>query len=191
MLKNKWFVTALCVVGASVLTGGGYYGWVSRPVGMPQSPEEAVAMINSSRFNHLPDYRQEEYLERTRRLIRDADLSREDRRGLYRAIGDNEQAREAMGRLFQQQFMERTVALANMTPEEREAAMQEQWEQRRQNRPERRDREDRPEPTDQERQERRDRMKNHIQDRMQNGNPQTGGIMGEYWRHRREHRIGR
>jgi len=184
MLKNKWFVSLLCVVGAGVLIGGGYYAWISRPVSMPETIDEAVSVINSARFSRLPDYRQEEYLQRARRLMRDSDMDRAKRREYWQAIGGNEEARETMARMMQQRMIDRALELSKMTPEQRAAMM----DQRARNRPERRNRADRPEPTDQERAERRDRMKSFIQDRIQTGNPQTGGIMGEYFRMRREAR---
>jgi len=193
MLKNKWLAGVLCVLGVAALVGGGYIAWNMRPVSMPETAEEAVAVINSARFGYLPDYRQEEYMERTRRLVRETEDA-DQRRALREAIGGSEQARDAMMRMWQQRMIDQALAMAAMSDAEKQAHLQEQaqqWQRRRSNNDQnqqRTERPQRPERSEAEQAERRERMRNRMEDHFQSGNPQMGGIMGEWWRQRREAR---
>lgn len=155
---------------------GGWWGWLqTQPLPEPRTAEEALANLGSDRFNRMPEMRQDQYLQKTGSLMRD--LPRDERRALRERYRDSERVRETMAQRFQQMLVDRALAYNNATPAEREQMMQP--------RRGRGDGEGRRGRNGGEASgdggNRRDRMESW----METGNPQTGGLIGERFRHRR------
>src|SRR5689334_21958656 len=70
--RRKKFTAVLAVVGAvGALTFGTWKAWSMMAPGLPTSASQAVAVINSSRFNNLDEVRKDQYLEEAGRLFRE------------------------------------------------------------------------------------------------------------------------
>lgn len=180
---RKLAVGALATLLAiSALGAGGYFFWQNRPVRLPRTAEEAVAVINAGRVDRLSADRQRQYFAEASRLMQD--VPDEQRRELFR----DEKSREAMRQVMMEQMDHsmREIARGNTTFEEWAAQMREQWANRRppdgERRPEGEQRAQRPEgaPPEGERpdaNERRQQMVSQMESRFQNGDGQRMGLM--------------
>ena len=196
--SRKTFAIVMTVVGVAVLTGGLYYAWLITPPPMPETAEEGLATIGSSRYQRLPEYRKAEYLTRTRELM--GNLSDEQRRAMFERRRTDESIRDSMREVRRDMMRQRIVEFARAAPHERKKIldqaidMQEAMRQRMDNRP-------RPERTRGEgggdrsnrgdRGDRRGRMRDHIQNRIEQGNPQMGAMRMEFFKEMRERREER
>lgn len=173
-------MATLLTLGA--LGAGGYFLWENRPVRLPRTAEEAVAVINSGRIDRLSTDRQRQYFAEASRLMRD--VPGEERRELFR----DEENRDAMRQVMEEQMDStmREIARGDLTFEEWAAQMREMWANRRppdgQRRPDGEQRAERPEgaPPEGERpdaNERRQQMLSQMESRFQNGDGQRMGLM--------------
>lgn len=175
-------VGALAVVLAlSAVGAGGYFLWQNRPVRLPRSAAEAVAVINSGRVERLNEDRQRQYFDEAARLMRD--VPEEDRRAMFR----DEESREAMREVMMEQMDHsmREIARGNATFEEWARQMRSQWQSRRPpdgpRRPDGEQQAQRPEgaPEDGRPSEadRRQQMLGRMESGFQNGDGQRMGLM--------------
>jgi hypothetical protein len=186
--RGRLVLTAsLLVLGVGALAFGGSWWWNHRPVEMPETADEAFATIGTDRWDRLPAYRQDEYMQQTWRLVEQ--LPDEQRRELRTQFREDDRLERAMEDQMRRRMIERVRAVN--AGEEPEGSMWGSGRPRGQNRHNREDRADRPEPTEEQRQERQQRMQDHIQDRFQSGNPQVNGLIGEHYRERRQQRENR
>ncbi len=84
---------AVCALGA-----GAYFAWDNRPVRLPKTASEAVAVINSGRVDRLSSDRKKQYFAEASRLMED--VPAEDRRDLFR----DEESRDAMRQVMMEQM---------------------------------------------------------------------------------------
>ncbi len=168
----------LVSVGAAALAiaalgAGGWAWWVNRPVSLPTSASEAIALMSSERFDRLSEDRRASYAAEAARLFRE--LSEEQRRALREAEG----AREAWRELMRQRMdeMARRVARGEeIERPERPAGPPREVMERFRN------------MTDEERAAMRERriaqMNESMNERMTTGNSQSGALMSEMVRSR-------
>lgn len=179
---RKLAVGALAVALAlSAIGAGGYFLWQNRPVRLPRTAAEAVAVINSGRVERLNEDRQRQYFDEAARLMRD--VPEEDRRAMFR----DEESREAMREVMMEQMDHsmREIARGNVTFEEWAQQMREQWQNRRppegQRRPDGEQRAERPEGAPEDGRpseaERRQQMMSRMEAGFQNGDGQRMGLM--------------
>lgn len=191
-------------IGAGVLAlaaiGGGVWAYVSSlPPGLPKTAEQAVATIQSAKFERLDPDRKEQILAESRRLMRD--MSWEERREL---LGDDE-ARMALMEANMDEAARRLARGEGMgdmwrgmmgggrpggeegreelTEEERQRRAEE-WERRRQEMEA-----ERASMTDEERlaaqKEREAAMRERMSSQFQSGNAQNTGLRGEFFKRMR------
>ena len=145
-----------------------------------------MAHVGSARFNRMPEERQRQYLSKTWSLMRE--LPREERRALRERYGESERVEQTMSRQMHQRIVERAIAFNQASPEARQAMLGDRPTPPRRNNDSQRDED----LTDEQREEReadrrerqahrRDRMERWVED----GNPQTGALLGEYFNHLR------
>ncbi|MGP1272805.1 MAG: hypothetical protein ACTS22_05685 [Phycisphaerales bacterium] len=175
--RKRVLVGSLASVLAMAAIGvGGYYGWQLRPVSLPATPEEAIQVINSGRVDRLSPERQQQYFAEAARLLRDT--PREQWREMF-----DENDREAIGRVFQEQFEEsiREIARGNSSPQD---MMRNMWGGGRPggDRPARpRGEGDNGSEEGPSQAERRQRFASRLQQSFQNGDAQRNGLMGEFF----------
>lgn len=207
--RNKLIMTAgVVALAVLVLAGGIYVAWMFTPLSLPMTAEEGAANIGSARFQRMPEYRQEEYVRRTFELARS--LPPDQRRDIMQNVN-----RDEMREIMDRRIVERTRELAKTPPEERVMPWGRpgggppggrlgggEGDRRAEDRGERPQRSsddagaerseraggegdrgdgDRPRGDPAHRQERFQRM-------IQEGNAQTGGLIGEFFRSMREAR---
>lgn len=88
------------VLGVAVLVFGGWTAWQNRPVSMPKTAAQAVAMVESGRIDRLDEGRRREYLAEAGRLLRD--MPREEARAMF----SDDESREAMMDIGMEMFDE-------------------------------------------------------------------------------------
>ena len=199
-IKRAATVGGLVGAAAAVLALGVYFTWLYTPLDLPATAEEGAANIGTARFKQMPEYRQDEYVRRTFELSRD--LPREQRRAMFENID-----RDEMRDMFERGMVDMARRLAKgeepampfgrprgerpPRPENNDSANGDNAGSDRGPRGEgagdgqRRDGERRGRWGNPE------RMQAHMRERIQNGNAQVGGLMGEMFRKRREQREER
>jgi len=160
----------LFVAGLVLLAVAGAALWYFTPPAMPESIEEARAMVNSPRFDRLSQKAKQPYYDVIREQY--GSLDRDERRQLREA---DEKLSEAMRDARTIQMRAMLVQLAEMTPEERDAMMATFGRGRPGGPPSG----DRPKRTPEEQAARAERMRDHISDRMANGDSQMNQLMRE------------
>lgn len=184
--KKHVLATLGAAVSLGVLVFGVRYWWMHRPLGLPQTAEQAVAGVASDRFKNMPEYRQQEYLEQTRRLM--DELPREERRALVESVPEfREVVGEARMREMEQRMKDYMLADA-ATRAQMDQEAEQRMAQWRQNRPAGQGGPGGPRP-DGDRQpsgEWQSRMRERMEQRFEEGNPQLNGWRSEFFRHRRE-----
>lgn len=171
-----------------VLAVAGGASWYFTPPAMPETIDEARAMVNSPRFERLSKEAKQPYYDVIREQY--GSLDRETRRQLRE---EDEKLTEAMRDARTVMFRSMLVQMAEMTPEERSAMMASFGR----GRPGGNagggsggsgsgDRSQRPERTPEEQAERAERMRDHISDRIANGDSQMNQLMREMFSQRRQ-----
>ena len=181
-------VLGICALGA--VTFGVYYAWLITPLPVAPSPEEALETIGSARFARMPDYRKEEYIDQTRRLM--DQMPPEQRRELFQRARTDESIRESLGQVRRQEMTQRAIDFARISSAEERARVLDEaidrMEQRRSQRSQAR--------SDGQRRgggggRGRGAARERIQQRFEQGNPQINALIGEYFRALRERREER
>ncbi len=193
----------LLAAGLVVVAVAGGAAWYFTPPAIPDSIDEARALVNSPRFERLSKDAKQPYYDVIREQY--GSLDRDERRQLREA---DEKLNEAMRDARTVQMREMLVQMAEMTPEERDAMMAtfgrgRPGSDRTPNAQPARDSGsnpsdrgergdgggggwgDRPERTPEEQAERAERMREHISDRMANGDSQMNQLMREMFSQRR------
>ncbi len=219
--EKRLGVSLLALVAIGAVTGGIYYVWLNTPPPPPTTPQQALAVIGSVRFEHMPQYRKDEYLQQTTRLMET--MTPEERQTFFKDTRQDENARKNMGQVMQQMMTQRAMQFANAAPEERLTMIDADIDRMEAMRamggwagrpggpggagtgtsgdakpaseadgsggkggPGRPG--ESPGGDDKSRAE---RIKGHISERIQNGNPQVNSLMGEYFRAIHERRLQR
>jgi len=192
-INRNVFTAVLCVLAGLILIAGIYFTWLITPPAMASTPEDALATLNSPRFEWLPRERQSDYIQHAGRLL--SDLSDEDRRAMFRKMRTDESMRQAMRTVRRDSMIQRYRELANASQAERNAELDRMIAQMKQFAAQRGSGEGRPRPQrqresgDEHRGDRRGRMQQFVQNRVQQGNPQGGAMrleMGQAIRQRAE-----
>ncbi len=166
--------TAATLLAIGALGAGVYFAWDNRPVSLPKTAEEAVAVINSGRVDRLSADRKRQYYAEASRLMED--VPEESRREMFR----DEENRDAMRQVMMEQMDNsmREIARGNVTFEDWAQQMREQWANRRppegqrRERPEAEEEGERPSQAD-----RREQMVSRMESGFQNGDGQRMGLM--------------
>ena len=184
--RRRLKAAALSVASVLVLIVGGGAAWYFTPPAMPNSLDEAQALVSSARFQRLSKEDKRPYMDVIREQF--GSLDHNERQKM---MEEDEAMRDAMRDARGAQMEEMAKRWLVMTPEER-ATMGSMWGNRgggeRRERLERPEGEQRPEPTDAERAERADRARTSIGDRFANGDAQANQAIGEWFRERRRQR---
>lgn len=98
--KKTLVAVLACVGGLTAISFGFWKAWSMTAPGLPTTAAQAVAVINSARFDNLDEARKEQYVEETHRLIR---AMPENER---RALRDDPRFRDAMMRMREEQMDE-------------------------------------------------------------------------------------
>jgi hypothetical protein len=115
--NKKLWVAVLVLVGAGTLSGGVYYTWLITPPGPPKTAQEAMKTIGSARFDRMPDYRKQEYMEQAGKLFRE--MPDDQRRKLWHDGEGNPQVHKAMETMRENFMDQRLNEFAKATPEDR------------------------------------------------------------------------
>lgn len=181
-LKKKILIGLLVVAGAASLVGGSYYTWLLNPPKLPKTAAEGLALIGSARYERMPDYRKAEYLDRTAQLMQE--LRPEEHQELRSDLNPGD-----LRQFWQQRMMQRVLEFANADPQHRNRLLDEaiaqsgRWRGQHRGRSEGNDEQDRT--------RRQGVFRSRMQEHIQKGNPQTGALMGEYFRAVRQRRRER
>ena len=168
--------------GALLLSAGLGAGWYFTPPAMPETIEQARAMVQSPRFTRLSQADKRPYLDVIREQY--GSLDRDQRRALRESDDQLQETLREARTVMMREFL--------VTAAQNGGELQMPWRGRGGDRPPAEagddagntppappDRADRPEPTDEERAERAERMREHIGDRMANGDAQMNQLMRE------------
>ncbi len=180
--RQRLKAAALSVASVVVLIVGGGAAWYFTPPAMPETLEQARAMVNSARFQRLSQEDKRPYMDTIREQF--GSLDHDERRKMM----ENDEAMRNAMRDARTAQMDEMVKKWAMMPAEQRAGFS-MWGNRGERR-ERPEREDRPEPTEQEKAERAQRGKEMINDRFANGDAQANQLIGEFFHERRKHREG-
>lgn len=170
---KKRVVAIACAALATSAVGYGSWAMLSRmPPGLPKTADDALAVINSAKFDRLDAERKQQYLEETMRLVRE--LPEEQRRTYWR----DEKNREAFRKFMEERFDDaarrfaRGEELPNMFPGGPPRGPRPEGEQAQ-----------RPQLTEEERAARMEQMRSEMNKRIgeqiKSGNAQSGGLRGE------------
>lgn len=165
--------------GVILLAVAGGASWYFTPPAMPETIDEARAMVNSPRFERLSKEAKQPYYDVIREQY--GSLDRETRRKLR---AEDEKLTEAMRDARTVMFRSMLVQMAEMTPEERNAMMASFGRGRPGGGSG--DQGQRPERSPEEQAERAGRMRDHISDRIANGDSQMNQLMREMFSQRRQ-----
>ncbi len=182
-IKRNLLVGGLAVVALLVLAGGIYYAWLITPPDLPTSAAEGMAVMGSARFKRMPEYRQEEYATRMRELVRE--LPTDQRQQFFEQMHDDEAARQSM-REMMRRMMEKRMQQFSEADEAERRRMLDQIIDRQESRSGR-------EGANRSGRGGRDpaRMREHIQNHIETGNPQHAGLMMEFRKALRDRRAQR
>lgn len=178
-VKKKIGAVLLVLVAMIVLASGGYYAWLITPPPMPDTVEEAGALLVSARYQRLPESRRFDYMQRAaelfdkapadqkKKMIQNARKDKNNRMAVQQAIEDR--IHMEMRNYVKADDFDRRMII------DRAIGMQEMMNSRRSKTP----REDTPE-----RQASRERRKaqfiQKIQEKLEKGNPQHQAYFGEF-----------
>ena len=179
--RKRTVVYILVISGISTLGWGGYQAMQQLPPPWPTTPEEALAVIDSSRYDRLPEYRQREYRIQAGILLKK--MPQEKRREIFRS---NNQMHGKLREVFREQMVQKAIDFANADLQQREVLIDmaiNEWNRKRgQHIKQGRKQRGNKSATDPHRNERLSKFKAHLQDRFQHGNPQENALIGEYFR---------
>ncbi|MEL6330210.1 MAG: hypothetical protein AAFR38_11155 [Planctomycetota bacterium] len=176
-------------VGVLALAGlgfGGFMAWENRPVSLPNSVDEAVTVMASSRYDNLDEERQRQYALHAASLLEA--MSEEERRAVFEGWRESEEIREAMGEVWRQRSNEFMRQLAR-----NEANIEQFMQGFRQGGRGFRGGGDgnRPEPTDEQRQQRAEEIGQRMADAFNSGNGQENALRQEMGKAMRSLGMGR
>lgn len=183
---KKMLVGLLVVLAGISVVCGSYYAWLINPPPTPQSAEQALATIGTSRYQRMPDYRQREYLAQTRRLFEE--LPQDERITLFERSRTDQAVRRSIRQLREQMMVQRVIEYAQADPQTRSQILDKQidrWQKMRS------DRASRNRDLDKNRSRRRPEFHHRIQNYYEHGNPQINSLISEYFRAMRQRRAER
>lgn len=200
LCKRRWLVL-LPIAIASIFIGS-YCTWLWTPPSLPENIDDALALVQSSRYQRLPDYRKREYLSHTRDLLQS--ISDADRASVVAATQNNPILREAFRDLRRTTMMARVHAYARLDPGQRVAILDAMIDRMGTSgrprsghgRPDIASRRNdsagaRPDGSDTNRATRRQRAQARIKTHIEQGNPQRSALIGEFFRALRARREER
>lgn len=202
LYKRRWLMLLPIAIAIASILIGSYCTWLWTPPSLPKNIDDALALIQSSRYQRLPDYRKREYLSHTRDLLQSA--SDADRASVVATTRNNPILREAFRDLRHTTMMARVHAYARSEPGQRvailDAMIDRMGTSRRprsgHGRPDNASRRngeadassDHP---DTHRMTRRQRAQERIKTHIEQGNPQRSALIGEFFRALRARREER
>ncbi|MEC9372534.1 MAG: hypothetical protein VYC34_01765 [Planctomycetota bacterium] len=179
--RRRVIVGALsAVVAVAALSGAAYAFYMNSAPGLPTTADEALATINSARFDNLSEDRRRQYMAEAGRLFRDMDA--EKRRQLF----TDEQNREALRAMREEFFDEMARRFArgeSMFPEGMQRPRRERPEGEEGQRPPRPEGMEEMTP-EQRREAMRNRINEGLNDQISSGNAQSGALRGEMFKRR-------
>jgi len=115
-LRGKWWLVLVPVAMATAVLGG-YCTWLQTPLPLPETVDEAIWTVQSSRYQRLPEYRKHEYLFHMRGLIQT--MSGQAREQALETVRADPEIREALGTMRHNVMMDHVMAYTRSTPAER------------------------------------------------------------------------
>jgi hypothetical protein len=115
--NKKLWVAALILAGAGTLSGGVYYTWLITPPGLPKTAQEAMKTIGTTRYERMPDYRKQAYMEQAQKLFHE--MPEDQRRALWQDGERNPAVRDAMREMHENAMTKRMEDFAKAAPAER------------------------------------------------------------------------
>ena len=115
--KKIVLIILLSLIGVSTLSGGIYYTWLITPPAPPTTPQEAIDLVKSPRFERLPDSRKKEYLDQTRRLIEN--MPEEQWHKFFTKMREDPKTRDSMRKAMEIRMNQTAQEYAKATPERR------------------------------------------------------------------------
>ena len=182
--RRRWWLTRGAAGAAAVLlvAGAAAAAWYLAPPAMPETIEEATALVESRRFQRLSNLEKQPYHDVIREQF--GSLDRQQRRAMRQ---ENEALAEAAGEGWARQMKAMAIAYANADEAERarmEAgfrAMRPRGERPRNDGERQRPRGDGGNGGDDGNDpDRRNRVRDHINDRLTNGDAQMNQLFGEF-----------
>lgn len=116
----------ISLIALGAIGAGSYFAWQNRPVSLPKTADEAIAVINSGRIDRLPADRQRQFYAEASRLMED--IPQEERREYFREEDNREAMREVM--MAQMDNSMREIARGNMTIDDWRTQMMERFRNR-------------------------------------------------------------
>lgn len=182
----------LLLASAGALAGGVWYWNLQRPLPEPTTAAEALEHLGTARFENMPVARQNQYMDKAWSLLRE--LPREERRALREKYGDADRIQQSMQKRFQQMLVQRALEYNRASPEQRREMVERFSPRTRRgdgDTPRRREQQARPNggeaDASQRDSSRRDpaHRRERMEQFMETGNPQTGALIVEMFRHLR------
>ncbi|WP_428389726.1 hypothetical protein [Mucisphaera sp.] len=178
----------LLVLAVLTVCAGIYVYRAMQPLPMPETAEDVIAVLSDTRFKDLPDDRRAAYTQRMWEITQS--LDRDQRRGLFEAMRENDVARDN-SRMAREQMMvgmARQFAMADEAEREQIlAGVEAMFEGMRRPRGEGPSRGDRPEGGG-DRSSRQEERRNRFNERAATGNPQDSAMIREFFVALRERR---
>jgi hypothetical protein len=116
--KKKIILTSILVlISAGVLSAGVYYTWLITPPSPPKTVQQGLQTINSAKFKHMPEYRQQAYLEQTQNLL--DKMPENQRMEMFQKSFSDPSMRNAMMEIHRNEMEQRVIKFAKANPEER------------------------------------------------------------------------
>ena len=115
--KKILLTTLLVLASAGILSGGIYYTWLITPPGAPKTAEEGLKTISSARFERMPEYRKTEYLEQTQNLLQA--IPEEQRHEMIRQTMRDPDMRGSLRAVHENTMNQQMVKFANASPQEK------------------------------------------------------------------------
>jgi hypothetical protein len=180
---KRWLrVGVLGVVAAAVLSGGIYLTWLWTAPPIPQTMDDAIALLASPRYQRLTEQQRRPYIDQMQKLGRE--LSAEEKRALRDRMKDDETLRRSGREIGTEWMLERAREFAKADDFQRKQmldriiGMQEMASNRGQ-------RAGGP-PRDGKARAEHDAW---MRDRIEHGDPQRQAYVGEFWKALRQRRA--
>lgn len=120
-MRKKVGIAALVAVAVLVLIGGVSAWWQMQPPAMPDDIDEALAVLQSSRYQRLPESRRQPYLERSRELFEGLDA--EERRRVGERVRNDAELKRAVDEAMMDQMYARAREFVLASAEDRRRAV--------------------------------------------------------------------
>jgi len=183
-MKKKWITMSFALLlAAGVLAGGIYLTWLRTPPPMPANVDEAIKVLSSPQYSRLSEAERQPYIQRAREL--GEKLSGEERSAMWKRANEDPEFRKNARDVQNDVMLQRAREFAKADPAKRKQiintmVMMEMAARAAGKMP--------PGPRggggggDANAAQRRAERKKWMQDKIENGNPQSQAYMSEFFK---------